>query len=227
MDEGRDAVAGLRGVLRGQLHIGAIQTLGVVNLAAILATFRKAHPGVTLRLNWGAASDLARAVVDGELDIAFIDGAIDRNRLMSTNLGHDALVLAMRRDDPLAHHRTIRLSDAVLRDRDFVEYGARTGLRAQIDAACTRARLARRVVCEVANMQYLVEMVRCGAGLSLLPPMAIQPVRDDVIGIPITPALRRDMCAVTPLGRPPLGAARALLDLLTEQIRDLGPFELK
>ena len=100
----------------------------------------------------------------------------------------------------LAHRRTIRLSDAVLRDRDFVEYGARTGLRAQIDAACTRARLARRVVCEVANMQYLVEMVRWGAGLSLLPPMAIQPVRDDVIGIPITPALRRDMCAVTPTG---------------------------
>ena len=27
MDEGRDAVAGLRGVLRGQLHVGAIQTL--------------------------------------------------------------------------------------------------------------------------------------------------------------------------------------------------------
>ena len=102
-----------------------------------------------------------------------------------------------------------------------------TGLRAQIDAACTRARLARRVGCEVANMQYLVEMVRCGAGLSLLPPMAIRPVSDDVIGIPVTPALRRDMCAVAPLGRPPLGAARALLDLLTEQIRDLGPFELK
>ena len=41
VDEGRDAVAGLRGVLRGQLHVGAIQTLGVVDLAALLATFRQ------------------------------------------------------------------------------------------------------------------------------------------------------------------------------------------
>ena len=123
----------------------------------------------------------------------------------------------MRRDDPLAHRRTIRLSDAALCERDFVEYGARTGLRAQIDAACARARLARRVACEVANMQYLVEMVRWGAGLSLLPPMAIRPVSDDVIGIPITPAIRRDMSAVVPLGRPPLGAARAILDLLTNK----------
>jgi DNA-binding transcriptional LysR family regulator len=217
VDQGRDAVAGLQGVLRGQLHVGAIQTLGVVDLAALLASFRKAHPGVTLRLNWGAAGDLARAVIDGELDIAFIDGPVDRARLLATDLGHDALVLAMRRDDPLANRRTIRLSDAALRDRDFVEYGARTGLRAQIDAACARARLARKVGCEVANMQYLIEMVRWGAGLSILPPMAIRPVSDDVIGIPVTPTIRRDLCAVVPLGRPPLGIARVLLDLVTNK----------
>ena len=176
LDEGRDAVAGLRGVLRGQLHVGAIQTLGVVDLPALLARFRQAHPGVTLRLTHAAAGELARAVADGELDIAFVDGPIDRARLTTTDLGHDALVLAMRRDDPLADRRTIRLGDRVLGDRDFVEYRADSALRAQIDAACTRARLARRVGCEVASMQYLVELVRWGAGLSLLPPMAIRTV---------------------------------------------------
>ena len=219
VDEGRDAVAGLGGVLRGQLHVGAIQTLGVVDLAALLTTFRKAHSGVTLRLSWGAAGDLARAVVDGELDVAFVDGPIDLARLMITDVGHDALVLAMRCDDPLARRRTIRLNEAVLRDRDFVEYRADSALRSQIDAACARARLARRVACEVANMQYLVEMVSCGAGLSLLPPMAIRPVADNVVGIPVTPAIRRDMSAVVARGRPPLGAAQALLDLLTCQLK--------
>ena len=48
-DEGRDAVAGVRGVLRGQLHIGAIETLGVIDLPALLAGFaprppRRHHP---------------------------------------------------------------------------------------------------------------------------------------------------------------------------------------
>jgi DNA-binding transcriptional LysR family regulator len=217
VDEGRDAVAGLRGVIRGQLHVGTIQTLGVVDLAALLTKFRKIHPRVTLRLTWGAAGDLARAVVNGELDVAFIDGPIDRTRLLATDLGHDALVLTMRRDDPLAHHRTIRLSDPALRDREFVEYRADSALRSQIDAACTRARLARRIACEVANMQYLVEMVSWGAGLSLLPPMAIRPVANDVVGIPVTPTIRREMCAVVARGRPPLGAAQALLDLLASQ----------
>jgi DNA-binding transcriptional LysR family regulator len=49
-DEGRDAVAGVRGVLRGQLHVGAIQTLGVIDLPALLTALRRAHPGVTIRL---------------------------------------------------------------------------------------------------------------------------------------------------------------------------------
>ena len=217
LDEGRDAVAGLRGVLRGQLHVGAIQTLGVVDLAALLSRFRQSHPGVTLRLTHAAAGELARAVADGELDVAFVDGPIDRARLTTTDLGHDALVLAMRRDDPLADRRTIRLGDRVLRDRDFVEYRADSALRAQIDAACTRAGLARRIACEATNMQYLVELVRWSAGLSLLPPMAIRTVADHVVGIPVTPAIRRDLCAVVPRGRPPVGVARALLDLLDHQ----------
>ncbi len=217
LDEGRDAVAGLRGRLRGQLHVGAIQTLGAVDLPALLVTLRQAHPGITLRLTHAAAGELARSVADGELDVAFVDGPIDRARLTITNLGHDALVLAMRRDDLLADRRSIRLGDRMLRKRDFVEYRADSALRAQIDVACARAGLARRVVCEVANMQYLVELVRWGAGLSLLPPMAIGTVADDVVGIPVTPPIRRDLCAVTARGRPPVGAARALLELLEAQ----------
>jgi hypothetical protein len=37
----RDAVAGVRGVLRGQLHVGAIQTLEVIDLPALLAGLRR------------------------------------------------------------------------------------------------------------------------------------------------------------------------------------------
>ena len=122
----------------------------------------------------------------------------------------------MRRDDSLANRKTIRLTDSTLRDRDFAEYRADSALRtAQIDAACIRSGLARRVAREVTTIQYLVDkMVRSGAGLSLLPPMALRPVADVVVGIPVTPAIRRDICAVTARGRSPIGAAQALLDLL-------------
>ncbi len=213
-DEGRDAVAGVRGVLRGQLHVGTIQTLGVIDLAALLTTFSRAHPGVTIRLSHDAAPALARAAADAELDIAFIDGPTDPARLTRIDLGHDDLVLAVPPGDPLATRDVISLGDPALRQRDFVDYRADSGLRAQIDVACAAAGLARRTICEAQNMQYLAELVQHGLGVSVLPPMSVRAVSAQVATVPITPAIRRDICAVIAAGRPPTGTAQALLDLL-------------
>ena len=217
-DEGRDAVAGVRGVLRGQLHVGAIQTLAVIDLAALLAGFRRAHPGVTIRLSHDAAPVLASAAADAQLDIAFIDGPTDPAALTRVEIGHDDLILAVPHGDPLAARASIELADPALRERDFVDYRADSGLRAQIDVACAAAGLARRTVCEAQNMQYLAELVQRGLGISVLPPMSVRAVTAQVSTVRITPPLRRDICAVTAAGRPPTGAAQALLDILQADI---------
>jgi len=217
-DEGRDAVAGTRGVLKGQLHVGAIQTLGVIDLPSLLAAFRHAHPGVTIQLSHDAAPVLASAAADAQLDIAFIDGPTDPARLTRTEIGHDDLVLAGPQDDPLAKRTSINLADPALRDRDFVDYRADSALRAQIDVACAAAGLARRTACEAQNMQYLTELIQHGLGISVLPPASVRAVTAHVATIPITPPLRRDICAVTAATHPPTGSAQALLDLLAADI---------
>jgi DNA-binding transcriptional LysR family regulator len=217
-DEGRDAVAGVRGVLHGHLQVGAIQTLGVVDLAALLANFRRAHPGVAIRLSHDSASELARAAADGVIDIAFIDGPVDQRKLSRTELGGDHLILAVPAADPLARRAAIRLGDPALRDRDFVDYRADSALRAQIDAACVAAGLARRVSCEAESMQYLTEFVQHGIGVAVLPPMAIHSVAEHVAAVPIVPPLRREISAVVAATRPRTGAAGALLDLLAGRL---------
>jgi DNA-binding transcriptional LysR family regulator len=153
-------------------------------------------------------AELVLVIADAELDIAFIDGPVDPARLTRTELGRDYLALAVPRGDPLARRPSIRLDDLALRDRDFVEYRADSALRAQIDAACAAAGLARRIVCEVENMQYLVESVQHGLGITVLPPMAIQAAAGHVETVPITPPLHRDLCAVVAAGRPPTGRPR-------------------
>ena len=113
---------------------------------------------------------------------------------------------------------SIELADPALRERDFVDYRADSGLHAQIDVACAAAGLARRTVCEAQNMQYLAELVQHGLGISVLPPMSVRAVTAQVSTIRITPPLRRDICAVVAARRPPTGAAQALLDLLAKDI---------
>jgi DNA-binding transcriptional LysR family regulator len=168
-DEGRDAVAGIRGVLRGQLHVGAIQTLAVIDLPALLAGFRRAHPGVPIRLSDDAAPVLASAAADAQLDIAFIDGPIDPRPA-------DPRRDRPRRPDPRrpagrpagqpGQHRTRRPGAARARLRRLP---GRLRAPCQIDVACAAAGLARRTVCEAQNMQYLTELVQHGVGISVLP----------------------------------------------------------
>ena len=110
------------------------------------------------------------------------------------------------------------MPDPALRERDFVDYRADSGLHAQIDVACAAAGLARRTVCEAQNMQYLAELVQHGLGISVLPPMSVRAVTAQVSTIRITPPLRRDICAVVAARRPPTGAAQALLDILAADI---------
>ena len=213
-EEGQAAVAGIRGELHGRLLVGAIQTLGVIDLPAVLARLHRDHPGITIRLTHTAASALARAVADAELDIAFLDDPVDTTRLTRIELGHDDLVLAVPEGDPLTTRRTIRLTDRALREREFVDYRTDSALSAQIDAAFATAGLARRVSCEAQNMQYLTEFVRHGLGLALLPPAAIRTAGGGISTVAITPPIRRNIFAVIPARRPPTGPTQALIDLI-------------
>lgn len=213
-DEALDAVAGVSGVLRGTLHVGAIQTLGVLDLPTLLADFSQAHPQVVIRLSHDGAPALTRAVADAQLDIAFIDGPTDPRRVTRIEIGSDELILAVPRADPLSRRKRIRLNDAELQRRAFVDYRADSALQAQINVACTTAGLARRSICEAQNMQYLTELVAHGLGVAMVPPMSVRAITDHVATVAIFPALRRNICAVIPAALPATGAAQALLNLL-------------
>ena len=217
-EEAREAVAGVHGVLHGRLRVGAIPSLGVVDLAAAIARLRRIHPDVTVRLSHAASGPLAQAVADAELDIAFLSGPVDESRLGRIPLGEDALVLAVPEGDPLADRTHISLADPALQGRDFLCYRPDSSLEAQVSAACTGAGLARRVVCEAESIGCLLDLVGRGAGLSVLPPLAVHAARGGVHAVPILPALIREISAVVPTHRRAAVLAQALLDAVRGEV---------
>ncbi|HEY2771299.1 MAG TPA: LysR family transcriptional regulator, partial [Solirubrobacteraceae bacterium] len=72
-ENGRDAVAAVRGVVRGHLAIGAIQSLSRVDLPGLIGRFHRRHPAVTLRIHHVGAPELVRQTADGEIDLAIVD----------------------------------------------------------------------------------------------------------------------------------------------------------
>ena len=220
-EDGQDAVAGVRGLVRGQLAIGVIQsqTVGAVNVAALLARYHRRHPAVSLRLHHAGVASLVHQTADGELEMAIVDLPLgpQANRVRARPIGSEALLLGVAADDPLAARRRIRLID--LADRDFVEYRSDSSLRASIDRACHAAGLHRRVACEVDTIPDLVELVALGVGVSLVPPAAIRMSGGRAIGLATDPPIPRDLMLVTPFDREPSPAAVAFLDLLSPTCR--------
>ncbi len=219
-EDGLDAVAGVRGLVRGQLAIGVIQTVGPVDIPALLARYHRRHPAVTLRLHHAGVASLVHRTADGELELAIVDLPLgpQAGRVRAEPIGTESLLLGVAEHDALASRRRVRLID--LAGRDFVEYRPDSSLRASIDQACQGAGLKRRVACEVDTIADLVELVALGLGVSLLPPAAIRMAGGRAIGLASDPPIPRDLMLVTPREREPSPAASAFLDLLGPELEN-------
>ncbi len=219
-EDGRDAVAGVHGLVRGQLTIGAIQTIGPINVPALLARYHRRHPGVALRLHHAGVASLVHKTADGELELAVVDRPLgpQAHRVSARPIGTESLLLGVASNDPLANRSRVRLID--LADRDFVEYRPDSSLRASIDQACQAAGLQRRIACEVDTIADLVELVSLGLGLSLLPPAAIRMAGERAVGIAIDPSIPRELILVTPHDRQPSPAGAAFLELLDADLQN-------
>ena len=215
-EDGRDAVAAVRGLVRGHLAIGAIQSLGQVNLPGLIARFHRRHPAVTVRVHHVGAPELVRHTADGEIDLAIVDLPLgpQGNQVRAQPLATESLQLAVAANDPVAHRSRVRVSD--LADREFIEYRPDSALRASIDRACDTVGLRRHIACEVDALPDLVELVALGIGVSLLPPAAIRLTGGRAVGVATEPPIPRELVLVTPLDREPSPPGAAFLQLLED-----------
>lgn len=210
-DTGRAAVDAVRGVLRGHLTIGVVQALGIVDLPVLLTRYHERYPGVGVTLCHNTIDNLVRATVDGDLDLAFVNRPYDARRVNELALGTEALVLAVRHDDPLARQKTIALTD--LTEREFIASPTDFAIRARIDSVCAEVGLRRTICCESDTLSDQVDLVGSGYGIAFLPP-AILKNSDRVVGVKTKPAIPWELTVVVPGERPSAPAAAVFLEML-------------
>ena len=105
------ALEDLAGLKRGRVTMFASQTIATYWLPPRLAQFARAHPGVELDLRVGNTAQVAQAVLDGDAELGFVEGAVDAHRLEIRQVGADRLALVAAPDHPLASRRGIGAPD--------------------------------------------------------------------------------------------------------------------
>jgi DNA-binding transcriptional LysR family regulator len=160
----RDAVAAVRGLLRGSLTVGSEHCLGVIDLPPVLASFRRSHPGVEIRLRYAGSGQIVEQIRLGRLNVGFValpGTAPDGVRLMP--LATEDMMLLTHPGHPLADLDVVEVDD--LRDEDFVDFSADWGARRVNDLALAE----RKISVEVNDVHTLLDFVHQGLGVALVP----------------------------------------------------------
>jgi DNA-binding transcriptional LysR family regulator len=219
-DAARQAVAAVKGLLRGSLAVGAEQCLGVVDVAKLLADFRTRHPDVEIVLRQGATADLCTELRAGRLDLALV--AVDGKppeQLDLIPLAAEPMMLVCHPGHRLAEAASVDWDD--LAGEAFVDFHRGFGAREVTEQECAARHLTRRVGVEVNDVHSLLDFVGQGLGVAVVPRPIAHKRPTQVRAVPLAglSAYTWRVCVALAAGRatsPPAAALLRQAQLITD-----------
>jgi DNA-binding transcriptional LysR family regulator len=215
-EEIRDTAAALRGVLRGTLRVGIMQSFAFADVPGLLGRFHREHPDVEIQVRpaAGGSAALAEELRHGGLDIAFLAVFDVPSGLTAIPLGSEELVVVTAPENALPGRGPVTLDS--LADARFVDFPVGWGIRTAVDRAFAAAGLERRVTIEVADVTACVQLLRAGLGIALLPPSLIHAGDVELEQRAVAPVLAWELVMARPAGRASTAAAAAFAELVVQ-----------
>lgn len=218
LEEGRLALAELRGLERGALRIGGGATATTYLLPPLLGRFHGRYPGIRLFVREQGSKAVVEAVVAGELDLGVVTLPVtppEGVRLEREPWITDELLLIVPPGHRLARRRSFRWAD--LQGQPMVLFEAGSAVREQIDQALARAGIEVPIAMELRSIESIKQMVAQGIGAAFVSRFALAP-RARALQC-AEGKLERDLALVYRRDRAPRAAARAFLELLRAAAR--------
>lgn len=195
-----------RDPLAGTLRIGVIPTISPYLLPRVTSAFRATYPRLTVMWVEDKTAALVRSLDAGTLDAALLALEADIGDVEREIVGHDPFVLATPLGHPLGA-KTSPARPAELRGTSVLLLDDGHCFREQALAFCSSAK-AHELEFRATSLSTLVQMVAGGAGVTLLPRLAVS-----------TEAKRAEL-RVRPFAEP---APRRTIALVWRKCSPLGP----
>lgn len=210
VDTVRAEVDAVAGVVAGHLDLVALPTLAVDPVTPLVGQFRRAHPGVMVRLaHPDSTGELLDRIRSGDSELGITELPVRRDRVVSRPLLRQELVAVL----PPGSAAPERLDAVALAARPMVTMPVGTSTRDALDAALAGSGARIETAVETDQREAIGPLVLAGAGAALLPrPMADAVAAQGAVVAPLDPPLWREIGIVHRTG-PLSPAARAFLQL--------------
>jgi LysR family transcriptional regulator, transcription activator of glutamate synthase operon len=209
LEAARAELQAVRGVQSGRVLVGALHTMGPVDLALVLAEFHQRHPAVELTVREQSSEELAEMLRVDELDLAFLSVTerVESHGLGLYQLVSEELVLVLPPEHPLRRRHRVRMAE--LAGEQFISFREGARLRELLVSAGRSAGFEPEVKLESNEARRIRRLVSRGLGVAILPRSdAVEPGAEVVVTALTEPALRRDITLAWREGRrhPPAAA---------------------
>jgi DNA-binding transcriptional LysR family regulator len=208
----QNAVAAVRGLVRGRLTVGAEPCLGSVDLPSELGRFRTANQGVEVRLRYEGSVELIEAVASGRMDVALVvaTGHLPQG-VQLRPLNTQRLIVLCHPDHPFAARKEVDI-DSLSRESLI---GFQPGWAAYVLArrAFAAAGFDYRADMEVNDVHPLLDLVEYNLGIAIVPENFAAKRSESLRSV----ALPKDMpewTVAVAMAEEPSPAATAFLDQL-------------
>jgi DNA-binding transcriptional LysR family regulator len=206
----------LGGLKRGTLAVRASQTISSYWLPRHLVAFRRAYPGIEIRLTVGNTTQVADAVRDGTAELGFVEGVVDDPLLASHPVARDQLVVVVGPSHPWAAGGDVAPERLV--ESEWVLREPGSGTRAIFETALAGFGVPAsklRVVLELSSNEAVRAAVEAGMGATAISASVAAPSLEagllHQVGVTLPV---RDFCVLRHIERYRSRAGDALLGLI-------------
>jgi LysR family transcriptional activator of glutamate synthase operon len=184
----------LRGMLTGHVSVGAMHTMGPVDVSLALAIFHERHPGVELTVREQSSEELAEMLRDDVLDLAYLSVTerVESHGLGLHQLVSEELVVILPSSHRLATRGGVKIGE--LAGDQFISYREGSRLRELLNRAAREADFDPHVMLESNESRRIRRLVHRGMGVAILPRSDTEGAGADVAVVALEePALTRDI----------------------------------
>ena len=217
LQDGRDAIEGMRNLEVGTLKLGCALTVSTYVLPGILKQYCSLYPGVEVSVHTGRSEQVLQMVLNDEVHCA-LERTVHHPEITTVPLYEDDLVLVA-----APGHRFARSGSATLDEigrESLILFDKGSSYTALIQTLFRQNGIVPRTTMELDTIEATKKMVEEGLGIAMLPKVSTD--RELTIGtlIPITVANagmpRRQISLIYRKNRKHLRSVHAFFSLLGE-----------
>ena len=177
-EESCRALIDLKNGERGNLRVGASQTIGTYLMPRLLALFAQNYPQIDLKVQVNSTRIIAKQIVNKQIDLAVVGGEVPQELKQSLKIEHfveDELNLIISNSHPFAKRKKIKKED--LYHLNFITLHSNSTIRKFVDNILKQNNIETEqltIVMQLNSIEAIKTAVSLGLGAAFVSSSAIE-----------------------------------------------------